>query len=225
VNRHFIVVAGGSGTRMNAALPKQFLLLNGKPVLMHTLNALHTAVPDASIVLVLPQSHFETWEELCSKHSFQLKHEKVAGGTTRFHSVKNGLATLSSGLVAVHDGVRPLVSVATIKRTFEAAEKSGAAVPVIDVNESVRSIDDSGNKALNRALIKLVQTPQCFQYNLMRLAFEQTYSDRFTDCASVIETNGTKITLVEGNEENIKITRPQDLALADWYLANQHLLQ
>jgi 2-C-methyl-D-erythritol 4-phosphate cytidylyltransferase len=207
---------------MNAALPKQFLLLNGKPVLMHTLNALHTAVPDASIVLVLPQSHFETWDILCFEHSFHLQHEKVAGGTTRFHSVKNGLATLSSGLVAVHDGVRPLVSVTTVHRIFDTAEKHGAAIPVIDVNESVRSIDDSGNQALNRSNIKLVQTPQCFQYELMLKAFNQPYNEQFTDCASVLEANGVEIALVEGNEENIKITRPQDLALASWYLNNKN---
>jgi 2-C-methyl-D-erythritol 4-phosphate cytidylyltransferase len=210
---------------MNAAVPKQFLLLRNKPVLMRTLEALYRADPTASFTLVLPASHFNTWDALCESHTFYLQHKKVAGGETRFHSVKNGLAHINSGLIAVHDGVRPLVSVATIKRTFEAAEKSGAAVPVIDVNESIRSIDDLGSKALNRAAIKLVQTPQCFQYNLMLAAFEQTYSDRFTDCASVLEANGTKITLVEGNEENIKITRPQDLALADWYLANQYYLQ
>jgi len=221
VDRHFIVVAGGSGTRMNAALPKQFLLLQNKPVLMYTLDALHQAEPDASLMLVLPEDHFKTWNSLCETHKFSIPHRIVAGGQTRFHSVKNGLAGLDSGLVAVHDGVRPLVSAATIKRTFEAAEKSGAAVPVIDVNESVRSLDELGSKALNRASIKLVQTPQCFQYDLMHAAFEQTYSDRFTDCASVLEANGTKITLVEGNEENIKITRPQDLVMANWYLQNQ----
>ncbi len=188
---------------------------------MHTLQALHVAEPEANIVLVLPESHFQTWDKLCIDYSFNLKHRKVAGGQTRFESVKNGLSTITSGLIAVHDGVRPLVSAATIKRTYEAAEKSGAAVPVIDVNESVRSLDELGSKALNRASIKLVQTPQCFQYDLMHAAFEQTYSDHFTDCASVLEANGTKITLVEGNEENIKITRPRDLALANWYLQNQ----
>lgn len=189
---------------------------------MHTLNALHMAVPDASIVLVLPQSHFVTWEELCYEHSFQLKHEKVAGGITRFHSVKNGLAHINSGLIAVHDGVRPLVSEATIKRTFEAAEKTGAAVPVIDVNESVRIINTTGSTAINRTNIKLVQTPQCFQFELMQKAFDQPYNEQFTDCASVLEEFGVKITLVDGNEENIKITRPQDFSLANWYLDNPH---
>jgi len=184
---------------------------------MHTLEALHKAESKASLTLVLPEDHFNTWDTLCENHSFSLPHKKVVGGETRFHSVKNGLATLHSGLVAVHDGVRPLVSAATVQRVFAAAEISGAAVPVIDVNESVRSLSESGSKALNRAEIKLVQTPQCFRYDLMYKAFEQEYSARFTDCASVLEAHGAGITLVEGNEENIKLTRPQDLALAAWY--------
>ena len=138
---------------MNAALPKQFLLLQNKPVLMYTLDALHQAEPDASLTLVLPEAHFKTWNSLCETHKFSIPHQIVAGGQTRFHSVKNGLAEIDSGLIAVHDGVRPLVSAATIKRTFEAAEKSGTAVPVIDVNESVRSLEELGSKALNLAVI------------------------------------------------------------------------
>lgn len=209
---------------MNAAVPKQFLLLHNKPVLMHTLYALHKAEPRASITLVLPEEHFTTWNELCKTHSFSLPHKKVAGGETRFHSVKNGLATLHSGLIAVHDGVRPLVSAATVQRVFAAAENKGAAVPIIDVNESVRSLSAAGSKALNRSDVKLVQTPQCFRYELMHKAFEQDYTARFTDCASVLEAHGVSISLVEGNEENIKLTRPQDLALATWYVEHTHNL-
>ncbi len=220
MNRHFIVVAGGSGTRMNASLPKQFLLIDNKPLLMHTLQALHEAEPEANIVLVLPESHFQTWDRLCIDYSFNLKHRKVAGGQTRFESVKNGLSTITSGLIAVHDGVRPLVSATTVARCFEAASNFGAAVPVVDVNESVRFVDNDENRALNRASVKLVQTPQCFQFELMQKAFGQPYNEGFTDCASVLESDGVKIALVEGNVENIKITRPQDLPLAEWFIEN-----
>ena len=220
MNRHFIVVAGGSGTRMNAALPKQFLLIDNKPLLMHTLQALHEAEPEANIVLVLPESHFQTWDKLCIDYLFNLKHLKVAGGQTRFESVKNGLSTITSGLIAVHDGVRPLVSATTVARCFEAASNFGAAVPVVDANESVRFVDNHENRALNRASVKLVQTPQCFQFELMQKAFGQPYNEGFTDCASVLESDGVKIALVEGNVENIKITRPQDLPLAEWFIEN-----
>jgi 2-C-methyl-D-erythritol 4-phosphate cytidylyltransferase len=205
---------------MNAALPKQFLLIDNKPLLMHTLQALHEAEPEANIVLVLPESHFQTWDKLCIDHSFNLKHRKVAGGQTRFESVKNGLSTITSGLIAVHDGVRPLVSATTVARCFEAASNFGAAVPVVDANESVRFVDNHENRALNRASVKLVQTPQCFQFELMQKAFGQPYNEGFTDCASVLESDGVKIALVEGNVENIKITRPQDLPLAEWFIEN-----
>jgi 2-C-methyl-D-erythritol 4-phosphate cytidylyltransferase len=220
VNRSFIVVAGGSGTRMNASVPKQFLLLANKPVLMHTLQNLHVAAPDAPIILVLPADQREYWSALCSAHHFSILHQVVAGGETRFHSVKNGLALATGDYVAVHDGVRPLVSKETIDRVFEAAYQHGAAVPAISPNDSVRILNGKASVAVERANVALVQTPQCFRLALIKKAFEQGYRKEFTDCASVLEADGVAVSTVNGNEENIKITRPQDLILADWYIKN-----
>jgi 2-C-methyl-D-erythritol 4-phosphate cytidylyltransferase len=220
VDRSFIVVAGGSGTRMNASVPKQFLLLGNKPVLMHTLQALHKAAPDAPIVLVLPAHQREYWSVLCTEYHFSIPHQVVIGGETRFHSVKNGLAFSSGDFVAVHDGVRPLVSKETINRVFEAAYQNGAAVPAIAPNDSVRIINGMESKAVERSNVALVQTPQCFKLSLIKKAFEQEYRKEFTDCASVLEAEGIAVSTVNGNEENIKITRQQDLILADWSINN-----
>jgi 2-C-methyl-D-erythritol 4-phosphate cytidylyltransferase len=221
VKHHVIIVAGGSGQRMQTAVPKQFLLLNGLPVLMHTLQRFHSALPEAQLILVLPESHFPYWEALVKEFGFSVPHLCVAGGETRFHSVKNGLAKVDAGLVAVHDGVRPLVSETSIHRCFAAAQENGAAVPVMAVNESTRMLkSDGSNVALERASLRTVQTPQCFDVRLLKSAFEQDYRSDFTDDASVMEAAGHRIALVEGNEENIKITRPSDLLLAEIFLKN-----
>jgi 2-C-methyl-D-erythritol 4-phosphate cytidylyltransferase len=217
---HVIVVAGGSGTRMKSALPKQFLPIAGKPLLMHTLEQFSRAYPDIEPILVLPQHHHSTWNDLVVEYSFRLKHKLVSGGETRFHSVKNGLAQITSGIVGVHDGVRPLVSADTIRNCFEKAASIGNAVPVVQLKDSIRKLDSDGNsEALKREEYVLVQTPQCFRVEEMKNAFNQEYSSAFTDCASVMEKAGHKINLVEGNSENLKITTPEDLQYAELHFS------
>ena len=211
-----IIVAGGKGLRMGADLPKQFLTIGGRPVLMHTLEAFERAIPGIRIILVLPVDHQPFWRDLCCQHSFTLPHTIATGGPTRFHSVLNGLKTIDPDeclLVAVHDGVRPFVSEDVIRRTFEAARDQGAAVPVIPVVETLRQLSPS--RTVDRSLFRLVQTPQTFQLPLLLKAYDQPYRDTFTDDASVVEALGHPITLVEGNRENIKITTPFDLTIAE----------
>ena len=218
MKHHVIIVAGGSGTRMNSALPKQFMLLSGKPVLMHTMTQFYKAGPAFDLILVLPISHQNTWRDLIAEHQFDVPHSIVNGGETRFHSVKNGLDSIADAedsIVAVHDGVRPLISTDLIARCFSVAEASGSAVPVIRLNDSVRQITPVGNAALGRENLRLVQTPQCFKTEQIKKAFSVDYSDEFTDCASVLEASGFKITLTEGESYNFKITTQKDLWLAE----------
>jgi 2-C-methyl-D-erythritol 4-phosphate cytidylyltransferase len=221
VNKSVIIVAGGSGTRMKASVPKQFLLIDGRPILMHTIEKFQAALPELSLIVVLPVEHLITWKALCDEHRFEVPHQVVSGGETRFHSVKNGLSVVKGGLVAVHDGVRPLVSKETIHRCFEEASRAGAAIPVVPSSESVRIVANFSSKALDRSTIRMVQTPQCFRYEWVKEAFEQDYRESFTDCASVVEAAGFSVSLVEGNPENIKITHPADLALASWVLSQK----
>lgn len=211
-----IIVAGGKGARMNVDIPKQFLEIQGKPILMHTLEVFHRYDSEMKLILVLPSSQISFWKELCKKHAFTVSHLIVEGGETRFHSVKNGLnAVFGGGLVAVHDGVRPLVSVDTIARCFDAAEKYGAVVPVVDLVDSIRQVTETGSISVDRNLYKLVQTPQIFHADVLKKAYEQEFSSAFTDDASVVEVFGNKIYLVEGNKENIKITTEFDLKIAE----------
>ena len=211
-----IIVAGGKGERMNAEIPKQFLEIHGKPILMHTLEVFRRYDASMELILVLPSVQIEFWKELCKKHAFDIPHQIVSGGQTRFQSVKNGLkATRSNLLIAVHDGVRPLVSIDTIERCFDEAEKSGAAIPVIDLVESIRQISENESSSVDRSAYKLVQTPQVFESELLKKAYEQEFTPLFTDDASVVEALGTKIQLVEGNRENIKITTEFDLRIAE----------
>ena len=211
-----IIVAGGKGERMNADIPKQFLEIQGKPILIHTLEVFHNFDADMKLILVLPEVQIGFWKELCAKHNFTLQHQIVEGAQTRFHSVKNGLEIVKSpALVAVHDGVRPLVSTDTIRRCFETAEKYDAAIPVIDLVESIRQLTETGSQSVDRNAYKLVQTPQIFDAKLLRKAYEQEFSTHFTDDASVVEALGTNIQLVEGNRENIKITTEFDLKIAE----------
>lgn len=216
-----IIVAGGKGERMNAEIPKQFLEIQGKPILMHTLEVFHRYDYAMQLILVLPTVQIDFWRELCKKHAFMLPHEIVGGGQTRFHSVKNGLeAAQSKGLIAVHDGVRPLVNEETITRCFDNAQKLVAVIPVIDMVDSIRQVSENGNQSVDRAAYKLVQTPQVFDAELLRKAYKQEFSPLFTDDASVVESFGTKIYLVEGNRENIKITTEFDLKLAEILCSN-----
>ena len=211
-----IIVAGGKGERMNADIPKQFLEIQGKPILMHTLDVFNRFDAAMQLILVLPSVQIDLWKELCVKHNFTLNHEIVAGGQSRFNSVKNGLEVVKTpALVAVHDGVRPLVSIETIARCFESAEKYNAAIPVVDLVDSIRQVTSTDSQSVDRNAFKLVQTPQIFDAELLLKAYEQKYTPLFTDDASVVEALGAKIHLVEGNRENIKITTEFDLKMAE----------
>ena len=210
------MVAGGTGIRMNTEIPKQFLLLAGQPVLMHTIRIFHLFDPEMPLFVPLPESYIPYWEQLCRDHSFTILHHIVKGSKTRFGSVKNALEQISGeGLVAIHDGVRPLVSIDTLKRTFEEAGKSGNAIPVICMQESIRETGPGGNKEIARENLKIVQTPQVFRKELIKKAYNSAPYQNYTDDATVLETLGEIIHLVEGNPENIKITCPSDLRYAE----------
>ena len=216
MKKHIIIVAGGKGLRMGGDIPKQFLPVCGKPVLMRTMEAFHTYDAAIHIILVLPVSQQAYWKELCQEYQFSLSHDIANGGDTRFHSVMNGLAMVEgNGLVGVHDGVRPFVSQEVIARCYEEAEACKAVIPVIDVVETVRHLTEEGSETVPRDRYKLVQTPQVFEVKLLRRAYQQTYTDLFTDDASVVEALGEKVYLVKGNRENIKLTTPFDLKLAE----------
>ena len=220
-----IIVAGGKGLRMGGEVPKQFLPVGGIPVLMRTLMRFHEYSPALNIILVLPAQQQDYWRELCLQHQFRLDHRVADGGATRYHSVQNGLALIpddARGVVAVHDGVRPFVAVEVIGRCFEAARTARAVVPVVPVVESLRRVDEAGpvstSVTVPRDSYRLVQTPQCFDIQLLKEACRQPYSTAFTDDASVVEACGHAVTLVEGNRENIKITTPFDLSVAQTLL-------
>ncbi|MDD4191585.1 MAG: 2-C-methyl-D-erythritol 4-phosphate cytidylyltransferase [Mangrovibacterium sp.] len=211
-----LIVAGGSGSRMNSEIPKQFMDLAGKPVLMRTMERFAAFGPLGRLVVVLPAGYLTYWNELCLKHQFRLKHTVVAGGLNRFQSVKNGLAELpGEGLVFIHDGVRPLVSLQTIRNCTETAMEHGNAVPVMPVSESLRRINDNGSEPVDRERFFLVQTPQTFLLDVVKRVYAQSRRDDFTDDASVCEAHGTRIRLVGGNPENIKLTRPVDFQIAE----------
>ena len=210
-----LIVAGGSGIRMQTALPKQFLELAGKPVLMHTIERFKAFNDSIEIIVVLPENQIEYWKNIQKKYSFSIKHTIVTGGATRFHSVKNGLNFVTEpSLVAIHDGVRPFVSIDTIKRCFETAEKLGNAVPAVTIAESLRVITNEGNNPIDRQTIRAIQTPQVFNTSTIKKAYQQEYRSEFTDDSTVFESLGEKINLVEGNRENIKITNSEDLLIS-----------
>jgi len=216
MNRYALIVAGGSGSRMGTAVPKQFLELAGKPVLMHTIERFTTFDDSISIIVVLPEDHIGLWHNLTVRYSFHVSHRIIPGGATRFESVRNGLQLVNQkGLIAIHDGVRPLVSHDTITRCFTEAARSGNAVPVISPADSLRLITDQGNIPVNRHHLRLIQTPQVFDTELIKKAYLQEYSPEFTDDATLLERTGESIRLVEGNRENIKITNPEDLVVAE----------
>jgi 2-C-methyl-D-erythritol 4-phosphate cytidylyltransferase len=201
---------------MKSDTPKQFMLLAGKPVLMHTIERFREAIPGINIVVVLAGNLNDQWRELCKEYRFTVPHQLADGGSTRFHSVRNGLAIIPPGcLVGVHDAARPLVSVKTILSAFATAGQKGNACPFVPVFDSLRKVDGENNVAVDRNSFRIIQTPQCFQSSLLKQAFLQDYSDQFTDDASVLEALGEKINLVEGNAENIKITTAKDLIIAE----------
>ena len=216
MEKTIIIVAGGKGLRMGGDIPKQFLPVHGKPVLMHTMEAFRGYDEHIQIVLVLPKNQQEYWKELCRQYHFTCPYTLADGGETRFHSVQNGLACVQEeGLVGVHDGVRPLVSTAVINRCYAEALQYKAVIPVIGVVETVRHLTSKGSETVPRDQYKLVQTPQVFETDLLKRAYQQPYTSAFTDDASVVEALGEEVCLVEGNRENIKLTTPFDLKLAE----------
>lgn len=225
MERFVIIVAGGKGLRMGADLPKQFIPVEGKPVLMYTLEAFSEWDPSAVLVLVLPEEHQEYWKMLCREIGCTASHHIVNGGDTRFHSVRNGLEFLAEelgisaerkekALIAVHDGVRPFVAEEVIENCFANAEQEGNAIPAIPIVDSLREVTDEGNRPVNRADYFAVQTPQVFHSDILLRAYTQSYVKDFTDDASVVEAMGETISMVPGNRENIKITTPFDLMIA-----------
>ncbi len=214
-----IVVAGGKGLRMGAELPKQFICLKGKPILMHSLERFQSC---DKLILVLPKDHFAYWEELKKKHQFELNHELVEGGETRFHSVQNALKILDEkdSLIAIHDGVRPLVSKTLVKCLFDFAEQEGAVLPAIPIVDSLRHVETNKSTAVARSEYRAIQTPQVFDLEELKRAYQTDFKDFFTDDASVYEYAYNKpILLLEGERENIKITHEEDLILADYFLS------
>ena len=211
-----LIVAGGKGERMNADIPKQFLLLNDLPILMHTLNAF---TDFDKRILVLPQSQIENWKTLCGEYNFALKHMLVAGGINRFGSVQNGLRKVDEGsIVAIHDGVRPLISKNLTNKLIATTKKGIGVVPVVPVKDSLRKVDGNNSKAVSRSSLYKVQTPQCFFASTIKDAYKQNFSLFFTDDASVLESNGGKIITILGEGKNIKITTKEDLRIAEVFM-------
>jgi len=216
MEKYVLIIAGGVGRRMNMSIPKQFIPIAGKPVLMHTISIFVEFDPEVNIVLIIPKEHIALWKDLCKEFNFKTDHTIVKGGKERFYSVKNGLKIVpDDSLVLIHDGVRPLVSKETIGRVFDGALQQGNAIPYIDMTQSVRKIVKGKNKAINRNQLKLIQTPQGFHSTLIKQAYAKRYRASFTDDASVLEALGHKINLVKGNHKNLKITNSTDLHLVE----------
>ena len=217
--RGVIIVAGGSGKRMQSSLPKQFMLLGGEPVVARTINTFAEALPGAEIVVVLPEEHIAMWKNLAARFDVAV-HKCVAGGAERFHSVKAGIAALSDDVtsIMVHDGVRALITKKLIIRTALAVEDNDAVVPVVDVVDSYRRVTDSGSEIVPRSTLRIVQTPQTFKASVLRSAYDQEFDTTFTDDASVVERMGVAITLVDGERTNLKLTTPEDMEWAEWLL-------
>lgn len=217
-----VLVAGGKGSRMGGSISKQYLPIGGKPVLMHTLQRFHEADPAIFLILVLPKPDFPIWEKLCEEYHFSIAHLMIAGGNSRFQSVKNGLNALpfEDGLVAIHDGVRPFVKQEVILESFVEAENSGSAIAVVDLKDSIRKVGNDGQSTFQeRQYFRLVQTPQTFQIRKIKKAFQVEELTQFTDDATVYENQGWAVSLISGNAENIKITTPEDLDYADFLLS------
>lgn len=216
MKKNVIIVAGGKGLRMGNDLPKQFIPIGGKPVLMRTIEVFYRFDQDINIILVLPVSHQDYWKSLCEEYEFSIEHLIANGGETRFHSVKNGLALVADGLVGVQDGVRPFGSVEMIKRCFDAAREYPAVIPVIESTDSLREVvDEDKSRIVDRSKIRLVQTPQVFDVNVLKKAYQTDFKETFTDDASVVEAMGVNVHLVKGEVTNIKITTPLDLKIGE----------
>ena len=222
IRNYALILAGGSGKRMGNEIPKQFVEIAGKPVLIHTLENFQAYDPQISIILVLPKEQTDFWKNLCDKYHCNISHTIAEGGRERFFSVKNGLnAITGDGIVFIHDGVRPLVNHETLRRCQVMAEALGNAIPAIPVAESVRYMTEESSKPVDRSRLRLIQTPQTFRIPLIKKAYEQPYIESFTDDASVLEQTGEPVHLTEGNRENIKITWPDDLYIAELILTGK----
>lgn len=219
MQKYAIIVAGGSGSRMKSETPKQFLELSGQPILMHTLRAFY--FDNTQLILVLPESQFDFWISLCEKHSFTIPYQLVKGGETRFHSVKNGLDSIkaNNGLVAIHDGVRPIIKKEIITNAYNLAAKHGSAIASVPLKDSIREVSNEQNHHVDRVNYRLIQTPQTFQLQPIKKAFEAGFRQSFTDDASVFEFSGQNVHLFSGDYKNIKITTPEDLQIAETFLA------
>ena len=217
MEKYLLIVAGGFGSRFSSELPKQFADLNGIPVLMKTINAF-LFLDNLHIVLILPSQYIKVWEKLCTQHDFDVIHQIVEGGPKRFHSVKSGLKLIPDDhLVAIHDGVRPMVSKNTILQCFDMATRKGNGIPSMPIQESVRSSDGILNKPIDRKNIFIIQTPQVFHSTLIKKAYRQNYDESFLDDATVLESYGEQIYLTKGNKENIKITDSLDLKMVECF--------
>lgn len=224
MKKYAIIVAGGSGSRFGSTLPKQFALLCGEPVLMRTIRAFYAYDPHTNIIVALPAEHISLWNDLCRQHSFRIGVTVVEGGASRYESVKNALSAIDSadGIVAVHDGARPLVTERTIADGFDTAERTGSAIPVVAVTDTIRQLDRQGSHTINRESLVAVQTPQVFNLRLLRDAYSTPPSPIFTDDASVVEYRGNDVTLYKGDVDNIKITHPNDLKIAELIIAERN---
>ncbi|MEY3084290.1 MAG: hypothetical protein RL037_470 [Bacteroidota bacterium] len=220
-NKSVIITAGGIGKRMESDLPKQFITIGAKPILMHTIELFHNIDKEIEIFLTLPSAWKGYWETLVDKHYFRIPHAVISGGEERFFSIKNALNRVTGDFVAVHDGVRPFASQELIKNSFRALEKHKVVVPVIQIKESIRFVKNETTHALNRSEYRLVQTPQCFHTDVLKQIYEQPYDESFTDDASLAERMGLPIHLIEGNEENIKITTRFDMQVAETLLTRK----
>ncbi len=223
VKRYVIIVAGGTGVRMGSDIPKQFIELNGKPILMRTIDVFDDLINRPEIIVVLPESQLNQWKELCQKHNYTVNHSLTVGGKERFFSVQNGLNLIDNenSVVAVHDGVRPLINPSVIEDCFETAENLGNAIPVIQPVESIRLIEQDSSVSYPRSKVLLVQTPQVFKTSMLKKAYRQSYNPNFTDDASVVEAMGQQVFTVNGNVENIKITTQLDIVLANAIIKGQ----
>ena len=219
MKQYAVIVAGGSGSRMNSEIPKQYLPINGLPVLMHTVKAFYNYSNALNIIVVLPPNDLKLWEKLCKTYRFTIPIQVASGGTTRFQSVRNGLDKVgSNGVVAIHDGVRPIVNKELIAASFEIAALHGSAIAAVRLKESIRVTDKDQTKMADRSKYRIIQTPQTFQVKIIKEAYQIPEDPQFTDDASVLEKSGHKISLFEGSYKNIKITTPEDLTIAEAFL-------
>lgn len=213
-----IITAGGIGKRMGGDLPKQFLLLNNVPMLMHTMRVFHNFDSSAQLILTLPSDWQEYWTTLCANHHFEIPHHVVNGGKERYHSIQNALNYCDGEYVAIHDAVRPLVNQKTLLNCWNGVREFGAVIPVLDLKESLRKVEKNKSKAVDRSQFRIVQTPQCFKTEILTVAYQKSFHEGITDDASLVEEAGYEIHLVDGNEQNIKITTPTDLRFAEFLL-------